>query len=97
MTSAAISSAQAEMADSSAAAKYIADGCLLDGPVRRVGLELEAHCHDPADPYRRPSWDEIAAGCEDLHHGIVGLEEESRILCALGQAEKLLCHLLRSV
>ena len=66
MTSAAISSAQAEMADSSAAAKYIADGCLLDGPVRRVGLELEAHCHDPADPYRRPSWDEIAAVLDRL-------------------------------
>ncbi|EUA24622.1 glutamate-cysteine ligase 2 family protein [Mycobacterium xenopi 3993] len=24
-----------------------------------VGLEIEAHCYDPAAPYRRPSWDEI--------------------------------------
>lgn len=66
MTSAAISAAQAEMADSSAAAKYIADGCLLDGPLRCVGLELEAHCHDPADPYRRPGWDEITGVLERL-------------------------------
>jgi glutamate--cysteine ligase len=60
MTSAAISAAQAEMADSSAAAQYIADGCLVDAPLGSVGLELEGHCHDPADPYRRPSWDEIS-------------------------------------
>jgi glutamate--cysteine ligase len=66
MTSAAISAAQAEMADSSAAAKYIADGCLLDGPLRCVGLELEAHCYDPADPYRRPGWDEITGVLERL-------------------------------
>jgi glutamate--cysteine ligase len=60
MASAAISAAQAEMADSSAAAQYIADGCLVDAPLGSVGLELEGHCHDPADPYRRPSWDEIS-------------------------------------
>src|ERR1700749_2880642 len=56
----------AEIADSAAAAQYIADGCLVDAPVRRVGLELEAHCHDPADPHRRPSWDEIAAVIDAL-------------------------------
>lgn len=50
----------AEMANSSAVARYIAEGCLLDAPLGRVGLELEAHCHDPADPHRRPSWNEIA-------------------------------------
>lgn len=64
MTLAAISAAAqpdtAEIADSSAAAHYIADGCLRDSPVRCVGLEMEGHCHDPADPYRRPSWDEIS-------------------------------------
>lgn len=64
MTLAAISAASqpdtAEIADSSAAAHYIADGCLRDSPVRCVGLEMEGHCHDPADPYRRPSWDEIS-------------------------------------
>ncbi len=58
--------AEAEMADSSAAAHYIAGGCLVDAPLGRVGLEMEAHCHDPADPHRRPSWDEIAEVLELL-------------------------------
>jgi glutamate--cysteine ligase len=56
----------AELADSAAAARYIADGCLADGPLRRVGLELEAHCHDPADPHRRPGWEEISEVAESL-------------------------------
>jgi len=51
--------AESELASSSAAAQYISDSCLSDGPVGRVGLEVEAHCYDPADPHRRPSWDEI--------------------------------------
>jgi glutamate--cysteine ligase len=66
MTSAAVSAAQAEMVDSAAAAKYIAEGCLIDAPLRRIGLELEGHCHDLADPHRRPSWDEIADVLEHL-------------------------------
>jgi glutamate--cysteine ligase len=62
MTSAAITAAaESEMADSSAVAQYIADSCLVDAPLGSVGLELEGHCHDPADPYRRPSWAEISA------------------------------------
>lgn len=56
----AVSAAQAEMVDCAAVAQYIAESCLSDGPLRRVGLELEGHCHDPADPYRRPSWAEIS-------------------------------------
>jgi glutamate--cysteine ligase len=51
--------AHSELTSSPDAAQYIADGCLTDGPLGRVGLELEAHCFDPADPYRRPSWNEI--------------------------------------
>ncbi len=39
-----------EFASASAAAQFISDGCLADGPVARVGLEIEAHCYDPADP-----------------------------------------------
>jgi glutamate--cysteine ligase len=66
MAFAAISAAQTELADSSAAAQYIADGCLVDAPARCVGLEVEGHCHDPADPYRRPSWREIADVLEHL-------------------------------
>ncbi|OBH87107.1 ergothioneine biosynthesis glutamate--cysteine ligase EgtA [Mycobacterium sp. E2989] len=65
MTFAAITTAGSEldsaaMADSKAAARYIADACLVDAPLGRVGLEVEAHCHDPADPHRRPGWEEIA-------------------------------------
>ena len=66
MAFAAISATQTELADSSAAAQYIVDGCLLDAPLRCVGLEVEGHCHDPADPYRRPSWQEIADVLEHL-------------------------------
>src|ERR1700758_2661161 len=58
--------AESELASSSAAAQYITDRCLFDGPVGRVGLEVEAHCYDPADPYRRPAWDEITEVLESL-------------------------------
>jgi glutamate--cysteine ligase len=58
--------ADSELASSEEAAQYIADGCLTDGPLGRVGLELEAHCFDPLDPYRRPSWDEITEVLELL-------------------------------
>ncbi len=52
--------ADSELTSSQAAAAYIAGGCLVDGPLGRVGLEMEAHCFDPVDPHRRPSWDEIS-------------------------------------
>lgn len=51
---------EAELDSSAAVAQHIADGCLVDGPLARVGLEVEAHCFDPGDPLRRPSWDEIS-------------------------------------
>lgn len=51
--------ADEELSNSSAAAQYITDGCLGDGPLGRVGLEVEAHCYDPVDPHRRPGWKEI--------------------------------------
>lgn len=66
MAFAAVSAAQAEMVDAAAAAKYIAEGCLLDAPLGRIGLELEGHCHDPADPHRRPGWDDISDVLEQL-------------------------------
>jgi glutamate--cysteine ligase len=56
----------AEITSSAAAAQHIADGCLVDAPLGRVGLEMEAHCFDPMDPYRRPSWDEITEIREQL-------------------------------
>src|SRR5271168_2737456 len=55
-----------ELASSSAAAQHITDTCLIDGPVGRVGLEIEAHCYDPAEPHRRPTWDEITGVLESL-------------------------------
>jgi glutamate--cysteine ligase len=40
-------------------AQHICQTCLADGPVGRVGLEVEAHCFDLADPMRRPVWAEL--------------------------------------
>ncbi|MCH9733796.1 MAG: ergothioneine biosynthesis glutamate--cysteine ligase EgtA [Actinomycetia bacterium] len=51
----------ATLAGSEVAARHLADGCLTDGPVGRVGLEIEAHCYDLAVPSRRPGWDELTA------------------------------------
>lgn len=48
-----------ELSGADAAADYIIGRCLTDGPHGRVGLEIEAHCFDPADPHRRPGWSEI--------------------------------------
>ncbi|CQD22092.1 glutamate--cysteine ligase [Mycobacterium lentiflavum] len=58
--------ADSELTSSEEAAQYIARGCLIDGPLGRVGLEMEAHCVDPVDPYRRPSWDEITEIIDQL-------------------------------
>jgi glutamate--cysteine ligase len=52
--------AATELADSADAASRIGGDCLRDGPVGQVGLEIEAHCFDLADPMRRPSWDELS-------------------------------------
>jgi glutamate--cysteine ligase len=58
--------ADGELAGSSAAAQNIIDGCLSDGPLGRVGLEIEAHCYDPVEPRRRPTWDEITHVIDSL-------------------------------
>ena len=42
------------------AADHITSNCLADTPVGLIGLELEAHCFDTADPMRRPSWRELS-------------------------------------
>jgi len=47
------------LSSSYGAALYVGAGCLRDGPVGRVGLELEAHCFDLTDPGRRPDWAEL--------------------------------------
>ncbi len=41
------------------AAQHVAAESLTDEPVQRIGLEIEAHCFDPAAPLSRPSWAEI--------------------------------------
>ncbi|WIM86456.1 ergothioneine biosynthesis glutamate--cysteine ligase EgtA [Candidatus Mycobacterium wuenschmannii] len=55
-----------EFASAADAAQFVSDACLADGPVGRVGLEIEAHCFDPAEPRRRPTWDEITRVLEAL-------------------------------
>lgn len=55
-----------EFSSASAAAQFVAETCLADGPVGQVGLEVEAHCYDPIDPHRRPAWDEITDVLESL-------------------------------
>jgi glutamate--cysteine ligase len=47
------------LTSANSAASLIGESCLTDGPVGRVGLEIEAHCYDLVDPARRPEWDEI--------------------------------------
>ena len=46
----------AQLTSAYAAARHIGETCLQDGPVGPVGLEVEAHCFDLADPIRRPGW-----------------------------------------
>jgi glutamate--cysteine ligase len=75
----------AELADSAVVAEYIAQGCLVDAPLGRVGLELEAHCHDRADPNRRPGWNEIA----DVLDALPALPGGSRITVEPGGAVEL--------
>jgi|GEM_PF-426972 len=55
-----------EFASAAEVARYIAESCLSDGPVGRVGLELEAHCFDLGALGRRPSWDAIMRVVEAL-------------------------------
>jgi glutamate--cysteine ligase len=49
-----------------AAARHIEENCLADTPTGQVGIELEAHCFDLDDPYRRPSWQEISDVIDSL-------------------------------
>ena len=56
-----IDSGDAALTSANSAALHIGANCLSDGPVGRVGLEVEAHCIDLADPVRRPVWDELTA------------------------------------
>ena len=57
---------EGELTSANSAAERISAGCLTDGPVGRIGLEIEAHCVDLADPLRRPDWDELTAVIADV-------------------------------
>ncbi|MUL64750.1 ergothioneine biosynthesis glutamate--cysteine ligase EgtA [Mycobacterium sp. CBMA 234] len=55
-----------ELSGAYSAALLAGGDCLRDGPVGRVGIELEAHCFDLSDLTRRPSWDELSAAVESV-------------------------------
>ena len=57
---------KAELTSAYSAALHIGEICLADGPVGRVGLEVEAHCFDLADPIRRPDWAELTDTIADV-------------------------------
>jgi glutamate--cysteine ligase len=56
----------AELTSAYSAALHIGESCLQDGPVGRVGLEIEAHCFDLTDPMRRPDWAELTDTIADV-------------------------------
>ncbi|BBY19117.1 ergothioneine biosynthesis glutamate--cysteine ligase EgtA [Mycolicibacterium litorale] len=74
-----------EFASAADAAEYITAHCLDDGPVGRVGLEIEAHSYDLADPHRRPGWGEVT----DAIASVPALPGGSRITVEPGGAVEL--------
>jgi glutamate--cysteine ligase len=75
----------AELTSAYSAAQHIGETCLADGPVGRVGLEVEAHCFDLADPTRRPHWSELT----DVIAGVPPLPGGSAITVEPGGAVEL--------
>src|SRR3954451_19113159 len=75
----------AELTSAYSAAQHIGETCLADGPVGRVGLEVEAHCFDLADPMRRPDWAELT----DTIAGVPPLPGGSAITVEPGGAVEL--------
>ena len=76
---------KAELTSAYSAAQHIGESCLADGPVGRVGLEVEAHCFDLADPIRRPDWAELS----DAIAGVPPLPGGSAITVEPGGAVEL--------
>jgi glutamate--cysteine ligase len=74
-----------ELTSAYSAALHIGETCLADGPVGRVGLEVEAHCFDLADPMRRPHWAELS----DVIAGVPPLPGGSAITVEPGGAVEL--------
>lgn len=61
MTFAVTTKTERDLTGSADAALHVAGASLTDGSHGRVGLEIEAHCVDPADPRRRPGWSELTS------------------------------------
>ena len=59
-------SGDTELTSAYGAALHIGGNCLRDGPVGQVGLEVEAHSYDLADPMRRPDWAELTDTIADV-------------------------------
>ena len=74
-----------ELTSAHSAAEYLRGSCLTDGSVGRVGLEVEAHCFDLADPMRRPDWSELT----DTIDGVPALPGGSTITVEPGGAVEL--------
>jgi glutamate--cysteine ligase len=74
-----------ELTSANSAAQHIGRTCLADGPTGRVGLEVEAHCFDLADPTRRPEWTEV----KDAIAGVPPLPGGSAITVEPGGAVEL--------
>jgi glutamate--cysteine ligase len=74
-----------ELTSANGAAQHIGETSLVDGPVGRVGLEVEAHCFDLADPMRRPDWAELT----DTIAGVPPLPGGSSITVEPGGAVEL--------
>jgi glutamate--cysteine ligase len=55
-----------ELTSAYSAGRHIGETCLADGPVGRVGLEVEAHCFDLVDPMRRLGWAELTDVIADV-------------------------------
>jgi glutamate--cysteine ligase len=75
----------AELTSAYSAGLHIGETCLADGRVGRVGLEVEAHCFDLADPMRRPDWAELT----DTIAGVPTLPGGSAITVEPGGAVEL--------
>ena len=75
----------AELTSAHETAQHITENCLVDGPVGRVGLEVEAHCFDLAEPMRRPEWSELT----DTIAGVPRLPGGSAITVEPGGAVEL--------
>jgi len=74
-----------ELTSANDAHRYVGDHCLDDGPVGKVGLEVEAHCFDLTDPMRRPGWDELT----EIISGVPALPGGSAVTVEPGGAVEL--------